>query len=459
MSKLVVDTIETIDGTATVDVSNIIDSGSVTTASGTQTFVQAFDSRVIFVDSIAERDALDTSNFTDGQQVNVKDDRLYYWDSGSTSFKLSDIPLTDELVSRPFEDTIENKIVRSSLQRPITTDNFTKHKAFGITDILPSGRILHVYREGTEHSVAEAILRQIYSDDGGVTWSAPETVLVEAGRDLRNCSGGVDSQGNFHVIFESLDVSVDDNRTSIITSDDEGVTWTSPTSPFDTQTPTRLPPHGKLVETASDIFVLTSNTASRQIRKIKSTDFGATWSMEAILDPNPSRVLTEISAVHVGSNRIVAVMRSNETADTNAYISTSTDDGATWSAPATISQVVMGKNPPILHFDSANEFIHLIFPSRTDDSLTTGGTGQFWPWYATFTTVDEIFSGSGNWRKPRAIPINSPEQGATPGGDSSYAHLVRYGNQVLMTYHLGNFEDGGGTDLYISNMTQMAGIK
>jgi hypothetical protein len=65
---------------------------TVTTSTGTQAVGEALDRRVIYVDTIADLQALDTSELVDGQQVHVKEYHAgtgvgggeFYWDAAST---------------------------------------------------------------------------------------------------------------------------------------------------------------------------------------------------------------------------------------------------------------------------------------------------------------------------------------------------------------------------------------
>lgn len=341
-----------------------------------------------------------------------------------------------------------------SLRRQVTAYDYTKHKGFALMDVLPSGRIMLIYRESTEHGVAESVIREVHSDDGGLTWSAPVTIQAQSGRDLRGISGGVDSQGNFHLIYRTAALAGSDQKGEAITSSDNGETWSTPYEFFSTTGSAHLTMYGKLVETATEIFVLAINTTSDELRKIASDDDGATWTQTSI-QTIPTE-LTEPSCVHVGNNNIVCLLRNN-TLDANPSITISEDDGATWSAVSAISNIETGKNAHQLWYDPATDLIHLLFSSRGDAELSSGGVGHLRPFYIASITADELINGSGVWRRQHALPIFGPDFDA--GGDGGYPHFVRSNGVVLMSYYLGNQSDGGGADLYIANLTTAAGVE
>lgn len=95
MSKLRTNQIETLDGLNTKDVATLvddIDTVQVTTATGTQALSGALDRRIIYVDTIADLQALPTSGLVNGQQVQVKEYNAgtgvgggeFYWEATST---------------------------------------------------------------------------------------------------------------------------------------------------------------------------------------------------------------------------------------------------------------------------------------------------------------------------------------------------------------------------------------
>lgn len=85
-SKLRVEQLETLDGQHTKNVSDLlvdIDHATVVTSTGDQTLAESLESRVIYVDTLDDLQALGTSGLLAGQQVSVADAGMYKWDGSS----------------------------------------------------------------------------------------------------------------------------------------------------------------------------------------------------------------------------------------------------------------------------------------------------------------------------------------------------------------------------------------
>jgi len=106
MSKIRVNEITDLNDNLLWNVSEGVGGAHVSTASGDQTLNEALQSRVIYVDTIADLQALPTSGLVDGQQVQVKEYHAgtglgggeFYWDApstetddGGTIFKVSSV--------------------------------------------------------------------------------------------------------------------------------------------------------------------------------------------------------------------------------------------------------------------------------------------------------------------------------------------------------------------------------
>lgn len=125
-SKLRVNQLEDLAGTNTVNVSDLFtDSGSkeISTSTGTQTVSEALDSRVIYVDTVAELQALDASGLVDGQLAEVTSSGLFRWASSGQEW----VPAPSPIVYANQYDSLE--------------------------DAIATGRSVYVPDDGTEYEV------------------------------------------------------------------------------------------------------------------------------------------------------------------------------------------------------------------------------------------------------------------------------------------------------------------
>ena len=338
-------------------------------------------------------------------------------------------------------------------QRQITTYDYTKHKAFGFSALLPSGRYVYVYTEGITHVGQETGIQAIHSDDDGLTWTDP--VLVNDTGRPRNVGGGVDSNGTIFAFFSDFDEVVERGR--IATSTD-GITWTFGTMPGSAGA-IGYYAHCFWERADGRIYVAGTTTGMLNVQIQYSDNSGTSWTSFNVAKPTDD--FTEITFVQRGET-IVGIGREN-VLNGGPYAMRSLDGGDTWL----ISQqnaVTVGKNPVTTYYESRTDMVHLFFTSREETAYPDGGIGQFWPWYWAKVDMDELLAGIGanvsaSWHRATALPIAGAPHN-TEDADQGYGTISIVGEVAKMIWYFGRYNTtAAGTELMISNMTAMVGIE
>lgn len=202
---------------------------------------------------------------------------------------------------------------------------------------LADGRLLAVYHEAAGHVDADGVIKQVVSSDDGVTWSSPSTV-VEIEHDARDpkivqLADGTLILNFFEYQWGSSPLAV---QTFTVRSTDNGATWSAPAH-VATEGGGWTATHGAIVEADNgDLLLPLYRTRADDGREratvIRSVDGGLTW-------PAQSEVTIAVGAVRfqepnltvLPSGEIVSLIRTWDQGSNVAYISRSTDHGASWT--------------------------------------------------------------------------------------------------------------------------------
>lgn len=179
-------------------------------------------------------------------------------------------------------------------------------------------RLLCVYASGTQHSFIDPTRKLLSrtSDDGGVTWSAPSTLLNTSGDDSAT-GRGRDGSGNLLLWTRTSYVF------SLRRSTDGGATWALVSTPSWTSVPTHI---GDIVILDDGTLLAFWDSGSRGWASnndnawgiITSSDEGATWSqttIESALGVDEAPV--EISGVVFSGSGVLALGRCDSGANTS----------------------------------------------------------------------------------------------------------------------------------------------
>jgi hypothetical protein len=221
----------------------------------------------------------------------------------------------------------------------INIDTGTGYKSFvGMAE--RNGRLHLVYRHGTDHfTAADGIVKMTYSDDLGVTWSSPTTIASIGGRDLRDPSIFCTAAGRLIVGFDdTLHTGPTYSVLKVIYSDDGGATWSSPytvtTSGMGYECAGTAPiiqaPDGTLLLPAFGENLITGPFFSVLFQ---STDDGATWGTQTTIASGGGNQYVEPYLRAVGSD--VYCFCYDPFAAT-VYRVISSDNGDSWGSPVSV---------------------------------------------------------------------------------------------------------------------------
>jgi len=258
--------------------------------------------------------------------------------------------------------------------RPVLFKSDTTYNGFPGLCRLASGRLVATWYSAAAHpsSTPGAVIKSAYSDDQGATWSAAVTILTpDATHAYRALNLTTLANGTIQGIGW-----VADNTTlaSVFTvaSTDSGVTWSAPvtiTQPFTRLSGIEAP----IVVLANGTWVACaygSNSASNNysVAVGTSTDQGTTWSWSTTADGIADAVAYTEPTIALLPNGTLHMLIRNTT-DLNMYRTTSTNNGATWSAKAV---AFVGEGRPTQLVDT---FGSLICIYRDTVAIGIGGRG------------------------------------------------------------------------------------
>lgn len=201
----------------------------------------------------------------------------------------------------------------------------------GVT-VLPDGRWFVTYSKYVGGAPATYTMWSTYSSDQGATWSTPVQITSPGytGYVVAAAPVTVLSSGDFVLPVYGANTT-GNNFVTIMASTDDGVTWAARASlagavVVDIQEP-------MLWEVSAGNLVLLTRGTDHQARRWTSSDFGATWSAPAVAWTNTNSI---VKALKMTSGRWLVLDRAQ--ADGACYVRHSDDDLATFSA----AQLVVG---------------------------------------------------------------------------------------------------------------------
>jgi sialidase-1 len=224
---------------------------------------------------------------------------------------------------------------------------------------LRNGELLIMTREASEHYAQDGDVSLLRSKDGGLTWGEKQRVAAIKDVDEREGCGvqlrdGTIVVGIFYnklynpdgsyIFNDKKHLSEPEKRylgTYIITSEDNGRTWSEPhyldvgDMPFrNVEGPTDAPiemPDGSILMGLIG-YNISGDEQNRSSVMLRSTDKGKTWTYLSTIATDPGGKLggfVEPGLVRTKSGRIVVAMR-NHGPDHAIYTTYSEDDGKTW---------------------------------------------------------------------------------------------------------------------------------
>jgi hypothetical protein len=214
---------------------------------------------------------------------------------------------------------------------------------------LKSGELMAVLRGGGAHISVKGRLDIVKSRDGGVTWSAPKTV-VDSPEDDRNPAFGQLADGTI-VLAYSVAGGYDETGTKfknptfdgvyVMRSRDGGATWTKPKRDEATydfyRNQGHVSPYGKIVQLRNGtalmaVYYSFGGERGDESHVFRSKDGGRTWGEPALIGKHSN----ETGLVVLPNGHVLAAMRSEKGG--HLSISESSDEGHTWSEPVQITE-------------------------------------------------------------------------------------------------------------------------
>lgn len=209
---------------------------------------------------------------------------------------------------------------------------------------VPGGEELAVlYYDSTGGGTFNVIFQ--LSDDNGATWSAPDTLNAAPYTEMIEPPElAAAPDGDLYAVWDAADGSRGDSTDVWFTRRDAGAgTWSLPAIIADTD----YLAAGPRLAVGSDgdlhvVFYDESDTES-DIRYLRSADEGANWTPATEVDGSddfvqrPSITTGPAGGVHIAYEEIIDLAGQGFLSD-EVYHLSSTDDGATWSAPAAVSR-------------------------------------------------------------------------------------------------------------------------
>jgi hypothetical protein len=220
------------------------------------------------------------------------------------------------------------------------------HNAFPGFAVCDNGDFLLSYRAGSGHATGVGVAKVVRSTDRGATWGTPSTVYSGAD-DFRDCVVTNTPSGLLLTGFDYTGTAFPGLR--VHRSLDDGFTWSqlaNLTTIYSADHASSAP----IVALADGTLIwptygLDPTPAHGIVKVLASTDGGTTWTVRATLSDG-TREYVEPNIAVLSDGTLLMMIRSDGSPDT-LFASTSTDDGVTWSTPASKFTGASGK-PAVL---------------------------------------------------------------------------------------------------------------
>lgn len=234
--------------------------------------------------------------------------------------------------------------------------NAKSYNAWPVATRLANGDILVGYTSTVGHNTsndANGVIKR--STDNGATWGAEIIVYNDGSKGVNLYGLGQSDTGRLFATLWMQNVSVADTGEALIAySDDNGATWSAPvnvtsagglTKTTYSSGPVVIAPNGDLLATIEGVDIGQSYPTDDQVRVLKSTNNGVSWSLLAtVASPSlyPGRFYGEPFMLRVGV-RIYCYMRTGNLSG-SIYRSYSDDSGVSWTAPVVMFEGVSVPN-------------------------------------------------------------------------------------------------------------------
>jgi hypothetical protein len=273
--------------------------------------------------------------------------------------------------------------------------------------IAPNGMVFVVSLSmNTTKPQGDHALQVVKSGDGGRTWGAPTTIIREGTGDTANIWNDLPviytTGKDVYVAWDRINLNDGTGPIYLAHSGDGGTTWGQPQKVADFGAGNGVSgirlatAQGHLVAFFQYYQLKSDGTYDQSWRSMRSDDHGDTWSTPVVVGPTKSAATTEPGGKNIRDGRDVfgqlaagphgelrAVWEGSQFAgDHNGIVlATSTDGGATWSAPVPVGTSAAQQFMPAVAVNSdgvVGVTYYQLDSTGTTYWLATSGNGTSW---------------------------------------------------------------------------------
>ena len=308
---------------------------------------------------------------------------------------------------------------------------------------LKDGRVLFVYTHFTggtsDHAVAHLAARQ--SDDGGMTWTEEDKVILANEGGFNVMSVSLLRLPNDEIaLFYMRKNSLEDCRPVMRVSRDEAQTWSEPVEIITDVVGYYVLNNDRIVQTSSGRLlcpVALHNLAEYDepdwegiLMCYFSDNSGQTWqrsvsTLKGVHDDGSRVLLQEPGVIELRDGRIMMWAR---TKSGSQYLSWSSDDGDTWTSPVP-SSIRSPQSPASIERIPGGDALMMVW----NDHAEIMGEALAW---RTPLAVALSFDEGKTWEPSRLLEDN-------PEGWYCYTAIEFVGDRVLLGHCAGIRSEGG----------------
>ena len=277
-------------------------------------------------------------------------------------------------------DGLKNKLNGSNYpdyvaQNAPTSITGTTYQSFPLMLRSNYGKVLLFYRDGADHAASKGVVKMRISDDGGGNFGSETTIATDAIYDCRNISGGMTSTGRIVLFYMRYNFTASTSfDQGFIYSDDDGSTW-SDYQTIPSGTHTFFSPYGEMIPIGNGKLMVcwygeTPATPTYSTYIITSSDNGLTWSSAVAVATSTTLRYGESSYAYLDGGVIVGHVRNST--GSPLYQVISTNNGTTWTNQG-VTTVDGGSqvSPMLATFIDPNnqKYIASFYANRSDKKL------------------------------------------------------------------------------------------
>jgi BNR repeat-like domain len=310
------------------------------------------------------------------------------------------------------------------VKRVPLTSGPSRHRAFPSLERLPSGELVVMYREGSDHwSTNDGSIREIRSHDRGESWTEPQTILQEPGRNFGTTAGltWLPDGSLVQPVIEVRDFARRKISTSLMRSRDAGRTWNASERPGLANIAA-----DQWWNTAGKLVMLDRATVLWPVARQRSE--GDPWETGLLVSNDGGQTFERFvvvakglgdgkSIVSLSDGRLLAHIR--DIHSTALYQSFSSDRGMSWTSPQPSG--IVGQTPFLFRTRRG-----VLLCAHRDKRPNRGGVG-----------LAMSFDSGEKWHSATSL-YESPDK----KGDCASPAMVQFEDGLLMCVYYTEFLNG-----------------